>query len=44
MPSRIDLLPVFRVGRHRNAAAGRSLGLSGRAEILILTARINFNP
>jgi hypothetical protein len=40
MPSRIDLLPVFRVGRHRAPATGRSL----RAEILILTARINFNP
>jgi len=40
MPSRFDLLPVYHVGRHRDAAAGRSL----RAEILILTARINFNP
>jgi hypothetical protein len=28
------------VGRHRCAPDGRSL----RAEILILTARINFNP
>jgi hypothetical protein len=28
------------VGRHRNPPGGRSL----RAEILILTARINFNP
>jgi hypothetical protein len=28
------------VGRHRCPAGGRSL----RAEILILTARINFNP
>jgi len=28
------------VGRHRYPAGGRSL----RAEILILTARINFNP
>jgi hypothetical protein len=28
------------VGRHRPPADGRSL----RAEILILTARINFNP
>lgn len=28
------------VGRHRRPAGGRSL----RAEILILTARINFNP
>jgi hypothetical protein len=44
MPSRIDLLPAYHVGRHRDAAAGRPFGLSGRAEILILTARINFNP
>jgi hypothetical protein len=28
------------IGRHRNPPGGRSL----RAEILILTARINFNP
>jgi hypothetical protein len=34
------LISRHRVGRHRRPAAGRSL----RAEILILTARINFNP
>jgi hypothetical protein len=32
--------PKHHVGRHRNPSGGRSL----RAEILILTARINFNP
>jgi hypothetical protein len=40
MPSRIDLLLDFPVGRHRRPISGRSV----RAEILILTARINFNP
>jgi hypothetical protein len=40
MRSRIDLLPEFCVGRLRRSPTGRSL----RAEILILTARINFNP
>ncbi len=34
------LITKYCVGRHRNPSGGRSL----RAEILILTARINFNP
>jgi hypothetical protein len=40
MRTRTDLLQLRRASRHHRLAGGRSL----RAEILILTARINFNP
>ncbi len=34
----------FPIGRHRRPGPGRFYGRTLRAEILILTARINFNP
>ncbi|WP_284735773.1 hypothetical protein [Dongia deserti] len=37
---RTDPLALLSAGRHHGPASRRSL----RAEILILTARINFNP
>jgi hypothetical protein len=40
MRTRTDLLTLRCARRHHRLAGGRSL----RAEILILTARINFNP
>jgi len=40
MLTRTDLVKLRCASRHHRLASGRSL----RAEILILTARINFNP
>ncbi|HEV8391305.1 MAG TPA: hypothetical protein VGQ35_15750 [Dongiaceae bacterium] len=40
MRTRTDHLALSSAGRHHGPASHRSL----RAEILILTARINFNP
>jgi hypothetical protein len=40
MREKADLRTVRCASRHHRLAGGRSL----RAEILILTARINFNP